>query len=108
MNHIAKLDDSEKPITLTTLSVYPKIFKITNFISQEESDQLIATALDTNKLDYLRLKPQDYYAQCTHEAAFDIDSHVALDIKKRSFDVLGLFPYDETFADGLKVLPYIV
>ena len=43
-----------------------------------------------------------YFSKRTSEGAFDTRSEVAMAIKKRTFDLLGIFPYDESFADGLQ------
>lgn len=44
-----------KPIVLETLSEYPRIFRVKNFFTEEEADQLIATALALEG-DAFRLK----------------------------------------------------
>lgn len=42
----------------------------------------------------------------TSESAFDVDSPTSIGIKKRAFDVLGVFPYQESLTDGFQTLRY--
>jgi hypothetical protein len=39
----------------------------------------------------------------TADLAFDLSSPVALALKRRLFDLLGIFPYDEALTDGFQV-----
>ena len=101
-----------KKIVLETISQEPKIFRVYNFFSEEESSELIDNALAATDDEY-RLKRSSTGAKGynldtyrTSENAFDTNSKVALRLKRRAFDLLGIFPYDETLADGLQILRY--
>jgi hypothetical protein len=106
--HLAK--PNGKPLVLETLSVTPRIFKLYNFFTEMEADQLIANALSASE-EQMRLKRstisdagrdiEDSYR--TSENAFDTRSEVAQKIKRRLFDLLGIFPFDESLADGIQV-----
>lgn len=37
------------------------------------------------------------------DLAFDVGSSVALAVKRRLFDLLGVFPYHEALTDGMQV-----
>lgn len=115
-----------KPIVLETISEYPRIFRVKNFFTEEEADQLIENALSLEG-DAFRLKRSstgmveivefilyDSFAQSgtngysiderrTSDNAFDIGSPLAATLKRRTFDLLGIFPYDESYADGIQV-----
>lgn len=101
-----------KPIILETISQRPRVFRLLNFFSEFEAETLIQNALDETE-DAFKLKRSSTGAvgytvdsKRTSEGAFDTRSEVAMAIKRRSFDLLGIFPYDESFADGLQVLRY--
>jgi hypothetical protein len=98
-------------IEIETISLEPKVFKVRNFFSNAEADGLIANALRITEDDY-KLKRSstgteysiDSYR--TSENAFDTNSELARNLKKRVFELLGIFPYEEMMADGLQVLRY--
>ena len=100
------------PIIMQTLSIRPRVFSLTNFITEAETDILIQNALSLTDEEF-RLKRSSTGAMGynidkhrTSEGAFDVTSELAIVLKKRSFDLLGIFPYDETLADGLQILRY--
>lgn len=108
------LPSGYKPIVVETLSAEPRVFKVYNFFTEEESDILIKNALEMKGEDY-RLKRSstgtngyniDTYR--TSENAFDTTSEVAIRLKKRCFELLGMHPYNEHWADGLQILRYNV
>jgi hypothetical protein len=85
------------------------VFRIYNFFTEEDSEALIANALKLTEEDY-RLKRSSTGTngytlddKRTSENAFDLSSPVALALKKRCFQLLGIHPYEETWADGLQV-----
>ena len=101
-----------RKVTLETLSADPKIFRVYNFFSDSESEELIRNALAATD-DQFRLKRSStgnngYHQDVlrTSENAFDTSSEVAMRLKRRAFNLLGIFPYDETLADGLQILRY--
>jgi hypothetical protein len=102
-------------VTLETLSHSPRVFKITNFFTEKEADDLIAHTLTITAEDY-RLKRsttgQDEHKHedmsRTSDTAFDTTSPLAMTLKKRCFELLGIRPFDDDWADGLQVLRYNV
>ena len=42
----------------------------------------------------------------TSESAYDVDSPTSIALKKRAFDMLGVFPYQESLTDGFQILRY--
>ena len=98
-------------IEIETISIQPKVFKVRNFFTESEADGLIANALKITEEDY-KLKRsstgQEYSIDNyrTSENAFDTNSDLAKSLKKRVFELLGVFPYEEMMADGLQVLRY--
>ena len=89
LSHVTNSPDSKLPISLTTLSVSPKVFEVNNFFSLAESDKIIENAL-TQKSESHKLKRSSTGADGyntnptrTSENAFDTHSVVAVDIKKR-------------------------
>lgn len=100
---------NDNPIVLETLSTSPRVFRIYNFFTEEDSQALIENALKLTEEDY-RLKRSSTgtngYSvddKRTSENAFDLSSPVAITLKKRCFQLLGIHPYEDTWADGLQV-----
>lgn len=111
INHITT--PLNQPIIVETISESPKLFKLLNFFSEDEADQLKNGALSFTD-DEFRLKRSStgtngYHVDShrTSENAFDTNSQIAMTIKQRSFELLGM-PYEETWADGLQILRYNV
>jgi prolyl 4-hydroxylase len=109
---------SGKPIILEALSDSPKVFYIHNFMSDEETNYLMASAV--NPKNPYKMAPS---TAATHKSwseggrgntmstrtsmnAFDMVSQVALGIKHRAFKLLRLNAYDESMADGIQILRY--
>jgi hypothetical protein len=102
---------NDNPVVLETLSTSPRVFRIYNFFTEEDSEALIQNALKLTEEDY-RLKRSSTgtngYSiddKRTSENAFDLSSPVAVELKKRCFQLLGISPYEDTWADGLQVPP---
>lgn len=100
---------NKNPIVLETLSLSPRVFRIYNFFTEEDSKILIKNALELTEEDY-RLKRSSTgtngYSiddKRTSENAFDTTSDIAMKLKRRCFELLGITPYEETWADGLQV-----
>jgi hypothetical protein len=100
------------PIIVETLSKRPRLFRVLNFFTPEESDFLVRNALQLTE-DEFKLKRSSTGATGYHvdtfrtsENAFDTSSPIAMKIKRRGFQLLGIDPYDETLADGLQILRY--
>lgn len=100
------------PIVLTTLAESPRVFEVENFLSEQDADDLVAftLAIDDDVYGLKRsttgAKGSEVSSQRTSENAFDTSSPIAMRLKRRVFDVLGMRPYDEELADGLQVLRY--
>lgn len=97
-------------IILDTVSDYPRIFKLFNFFSKEEANSLILSAL-TDMNNSTKLKNSNDYnndseIERVSETALVYKTETAITIKKRAFDMLGLYPYNETLAEGLQVTRY--
>jgi hypothetical protein len=111
-----------RPITLETLSESPRVFRVTNFLSESDADALIEnvrniaeprrklqqsktgagnkvhtnTCVSVVELILTRahspflIYTQDVAKGRTSESAFDVRSPVALKLKHRVFDLLGI------------------
>jgi prolyl 4-hydroxylase len=103
---------------LETLSQSPRTFYVHNFMSQEETDVLIAYSTDP-KNPYKMAKSTagthkswseggrgSTLSTRTSMNAFDLQTQTSRDIKKRAFDMLRLKHYDEAMADGIQILRY--
>lgn len=116
------------PIKVTTVSTSPRAFVVSNFFTAAEASMLIADALSQTDDNY-RLKRSSTGAtgytvdrKRTSENAFVTSSEVgnlaqlqfavkdaaqiAFRLKRRSFELLGITPFDDTYADGFQVLRY--
>lgn len=111
-------DDDERAdrsgIVLETLCQKPRIFRIHNFVSEEETDSLIARA-QSLKLERSTggLQKQDaegdnqgeVVSDRTSTNAWDQSSPDAQRIKRRAMDLLRL-EFDDDWTDGLQVVRY--
>ena len=103
---------SEKPLIVKTISETPRVFRLINFISEEEADSLIEYALTvdipSHKLKRSSVGATGYTLnnRRTSEGAFDTSSPTSDRIKKRSLEFLGIRPFDETYLDGIQILRY--
>lgn len=104
--------DPTQPVYLKVLSVSPRVFDIVNFFSKQESDDLVEQALQETRESH-RIKRSttgsDGYKVNrfrTSESGFVSSGETAINIKRRSFSVLGMNTYIESYSDGLQILRY--
>jgi len=104
-------------IEIEVLSVWPRVFRVNNFLSHAESEVLKKWAVDHRNQHSMR--PSTVGAQSwtqkggktsksssrTSENAWDVNSPVAMPIKRRAFELLRL-KYNESMADGVQILRY--
>jgi hypothetical protein len=100
------------PVEIESMSDSPRVFKIYNLFSQDESDALIATALE-QKLKRSTVgnsKQKDGGAHADHgrtsENAWDSASPAAKHMISRSFNLTGI-KEDAGQIDGLQVVRYL-
>ena len=101
-----------KPISLTVLSVSPRVFDVHNFFSRAESADLVTRALAETSESH-RIKRSTTGAgtynvnnQRTSESGFDTSGKTAQAVKRRCFETLGMDTYIEGHSDGLQILRY--
>jgi hypothetical protein len=114
--HIRKLhrlrNDDNVPVELETLNLQPRVFRIKNFFSELDADQLIANALAFTGEDGLHRSitgPGGHSSVSSHrtsENVFDARSEVSLKLQRRAFELLGIYPFDGKMSDGLQILRY--
>ena len=111
IKHILDLPH-DKPIIMQTISQRPRVFRLINFITESEAEELIQNALAIEEEGFnLRRSSTGAHGynidnHRTSEGAFDTKSTLAIAIKKRGFGLLGIDPFDESMSDGLQVLRY--
>jgi hypothetical protein len=102
-----------KPVILETISKSPRIFKLNNFFTEYEAKKLIENTLSNQEEEYrlkrsttgsLEFKSIDVHR--TSDNGFDTKTIEAMAIKKRSFNLLGIPKFEETWSDGLQILRY--
>jgi hypothetical protein len=107
-----------QPITLTVLSLSPRVFDIHNAFSEEEAAALVTRALaetsPTHKLSRSTTGTlaRDTSATRTSENAFDAQGAVAVRLKQRIIQILGMDGHVQRewkgHDDGLQILRYNV
>ena len=104
---------NNKPIVVETLSESPKVFRLNNFFTEEEADELIENALQLNDpvngLHRSTTGQGDAAQEDNHRTsdnAWDLVSPASMRLKRRIFDLLGVRPYNNAWADGLQILRY--
>jgi len=94
----------EEVIQVETLSISPKIFRLHHFFSHEEADTLIKEATEQGTWTNDSLNAQEFGR--TRSSLFLEESEVAVAIKDRAVDILGIPFYKESWVDGLQILRY--
>lgn len=111
-----KASPDGEDVMLETLSIKPPIFRLHNFITDEEVDFMVENAvslglerstggLQTSDADS-DVNQGAYTSHRTSTNAWDIDSEVSVGIQKRSFEMLRFKEFKEEQADGLQVVKY--
>jgi prolyl 4-hydroxylase len=102
------VNDDNVSIQLETVNLAPRIFRVKNLFTEAEANQLVANALAFTGEAGLRRSvtgPSTFASVNRHRTSsnvFDTHSEVALNLQKRAFDLLGIFPFDEKMVDGLQ------
>lgn len=111
VQHVAS--GNGEPIVVETLSESPKVFRLNNFFTSEEADELIDNALNLNDpingLHRSTTGQGDAAQEDSHRTsdnAWDMVSPASLRLKRRIFELLGIRPYNNAWADGLQILRY--
>lgn len=111
VRHVAS--GNGEPIIVETLSESPKVFRLNNFFTSQEADELIAHTLNLkDPVNGLHRSTTGQGASAqedshrTSENAWDLNSPASLRLKRRIFDLLGIRPYKNAWADGLQILRY--
>lgn len=114
--NITLLDNPKRPVVMEPLMLTPRIFRLHNFLTDSEVDQLIEGALSlkltrsTGGLQKVGSKDPnnkgEYTSHRTSDNSWDQTSPLAIELKKRSFDLLRMHPFREALADGLQVVRY--
>jgi hypothetical protein len=95
-------------IVLETLSETPRILKLENFITEDEAQRLLTNARDHSDdpnmvvLPHAQLPLEDRPFH-TGSVYYDQFSEVALLLKRRAFDLLGIHPVDDSLVEGFQV-----
>jgi len=105
--------DPGQPVYLQVLSIRPRIFDIVNFFDRRDSDDIVEGVLQETREAY-RMKRSSVGSTAhkhndmkrTSESGFDINSPVAMKLKRRGMTLLGFDTYEERFTDGLQILRY--
>ncbi|KAF0721046.1 hypothetical protein AaE_010200 [Aphanomyces astaci] len=92
----------------------PRVFHVHNFFTDAEADALVDRILTIDDdLDKLQQSHVGHVSGAkkvsrhrTSENAFDQVSDAAVSIRKRSFDLLRVHPYQDDMSDGLQLLRY--
>ena len=112
LEHIRTSTSDHDKVIIETLSISPRVFRLHNYLSEKEADELMSNALAQTAHDHILRRSSvgttgyTQSSQRTSENAFDTSSEASINIKKRGFDLLAIRPFDETFADGIQILRY--
>jgi hypothetical protein len=90
---------------LETLSESPKLFRISHFFSKQEADELLSLGLSALQKGNHKSQQSIYSDhKFTGDMMGDIDNSDVLSVmKRRAFDLLGLYPFDENMIEGFHV-----
>ena len=97
--------DPKNPIELETISESPRVFKVKNFLSDEEVSYLIQHAQNRLERSHVGIGKESFHNERTSKTAWDTSSSVSLKIQHRAFDLVRV-PYDVQKADAIQVIRY--
>ena len=88
-----------------------RIFKLHNLFNKDDADDLIKSALNITEEGFALKRSKTgqsgkLFGRRTSDNAFDTSSIVAMKLKKRSFELLGIPYYDDRMSDGVQILRY--
>lgn len=101
-------------IELETLSIEPRVFRVRNFITNDEVEATIAYALSTAMEastvgEIIKGKTGQNLGTVAYDRTstntWDTESPRARELQERAFKLLRM-PYDEDYSDGFQVLRY--
>lgn len=107
--------EADNEIGLETVTDEPKLFRVKNFVTEEEVDGLIAKALElelqrsTGGLARKGAKGHNkgtFTDRRTSTNAWDTSSPLAMKIKRRTFELLKLKKFDASWFGGLQMVHY--
>lgn len=82
----------QQPMTMRSISAAPRVLMIDNVLTAAEADGLVA---------YFHEELPYYYDAWD---AVEAQGEAALALKKRLFDVLGIFPFDDSLAEPMQIV----
>ncbi len=85
------------PFVMETLSEAPRVFRLRHFFTVEEAKQLINLAEDN------LIEVGNSRGERAVDTFYDLSTDLAVSIKKRAFDLLGIYPFDEKLIEGLHI-----
>ena len=110
MGHVSVIKD--KPVVVQTISDNPRIFRAINALSKKEASDLLRYASSEAKLHNCKATTVNSANKAVVEeknvcrTAFDTNSALATTLKKRLFELLGIFPLDDSFSEGFQISRY--
>jgi prolyl 4-hydroxylase len=113
---LLQLPVGHEPIVIESISASPLVFKLHNFFSGAEADELIRAAEAITDPQFMLKRSATgvhtdpdkvvYATTRTSENAFDPNTPTAMTLKRRMFELLRIPEYQEDMADGLQLLRY--
>ncbi len=98
--------DMERPIELETLSSSPRVFRVSNFLSNEEIEYLKKFANDKLQRSSVGIGKQVFHNDRTSRTAWDTSSETSLKIQQRAYDLIRV-KYQQNKTDAIQIIRYL-
>jgi hypothetical protein len=96
----------KKPITLETLSTSPRVFRVSNFLTDEEIEHLKSYAMEKLKRSTVGVGNTAFSDHRTSRTAWDTTSKISLKIQHRAYDLVRL-KYQRDTTDAIQIIRYL-
>ena len=98
--------DPGAPIALETLSESPRVFRVSNFLSNDEMEYLKSFATERLERSHVGIGKESFSDDRTSRTAWDTNSETSLKIQRRAFDLIRV-KYQPNITDAIQIIRYL-
>ena len=98
--------NQDAPIALETLSESPRVFRVSNFLSNDEMEYLKSFASKRLERSHVGIGKESFSDDRTSRTAWDTNSETSLKIQRRAFDLIRV-KYQLNITDAIQIIRYL-
>ena len=96
----------DAPIALETLSESPRVFRVSNFLSNDEMEYLKSFATKRLERSHVGIGKESFSDDRTSRTAWDTGAETSLKIQRRAFDLIRV-KYQLNITDAIQIIRYL-